>query len=318
MTSYQSVSNILENRRLENKKNLEKRKAEVYKKIPKIKLIDDQIKKLGFQAIDLAFHNKDTDENEKRIKELAERKKFILQEYGYPKDYLEMKYFCDKCHDTGFVGNRVCSCRKQLTIEEKYSQSNLKNTLARDNFSNFNINLFSKNKYFDYGVSPYTNISYVLEDVKKYIRNFENENRNIYIFGDVGRGKSFLINCIAKEILDRNFSVVYQTATKLFQFMNDYLYAFSERKEILQDEYDLIFTSDLLIIDDLGVEKTRDSDAANLFDIVNTRIINQKPIIFSSNYNEDHMRDLYGDRIFSRIIGSSNIYEIFGEDLRLI
>ncbi len=317
MNSRQSVSDILEQRRQEDRADLDRRKAEIYEKIPRIKSIDQRIQELGYKAVSLAFKDVDTKPYEDEIKNLAQRKKDILVDKGYPSDYLEMRYYCDKCKDTGFVENEICSCRKQLSIEEKYSQSNIRDVIMRENFKTFNMNLFSKNKYFDYGVSPYTNIDYVLRDVRYFIDNFENERRNLYIFGDVGRGKTFLINSIAKEILDRNFSVIYLTATKLFRFMNDYLYAFSERKEVLQDKYDMIFSCDLLIIDDLGAEAGRESDKSNLFDIVNERIDAGKPIIFSSNYNEDGLKDIYEERVFSRIIGSSTIYEIFGEDLRL-
>ncbi|MDD7305769.1 MAG: ATP-binding protein [Peptoniphilaceae bacterium] len=317
MSSKQKVSDILEQRRKDNQKDLENRINEIYKNIPQISYIDKRIKELGFSAVSLAFKDGETKAYEEKIKELSQKKKNLLVENGYPKDYLEMHYHCNICKDTGFVGNKVCICRKQLSIEEKYSQSNIRDVIMRENFSTFNINLFSKNKYFDYGVSPFSNIEYVIKDVKKYIENFQKERRNIYIFGDVGRGKTFLINSIAKELLDRNFSVIYLTATKLFRFMNDYLYAFSERKEALQDKYDLIFTCDLLIIDDLGAEAGRDSDKANLFDIVNERINAEKPIIFSSNFDEDGLKEIYEERVFSRIIGSSTIYEIFGEDLRL-
>ena len=86
----------------------------------------------------------------------------------------------------------------------------------------------------------------------------------------------------------------------------------------MQESYDLIFDSDLLIIDDLGSENDRNSNEANLFEIVNDRIINKKPIIFSSNYDVNDLMDVYGPRIFSRIIGSSQVMEIFGEDLRLL
>lgn len=317
MSSNQKVSNIIQQRRIDNQKDLEKRKNEIYEKFPKIKLIDEKIKELGYAAVNLAFKNKDTKAYEEKIKELSENKKTILMENAYPKDYLEMRYFCEKCKDTGFIGSKICSCRKQLSIEEKYFQSNIRDVILRENFKTFRKDFFSKNKYFDYGISPYANIQYVLKDVEYYINNFENERRNLYIFGDVGRGKTFLINSIAKELLDRNFSVIYITATKLFRFMNDYLYAFSERKEQLQEKYDMIFKSDLLIIDDLGAEAARESDKSNLFDIVNERINSQKSIIFSSNYNEDGLKEIYEERIFSRIIGSSTIFEIFGEDLRL-
>lgn len=63
----------------------------------------------------------------------------------------------------------------------------------------------------DYNFSPYENMMRILKELKVYINNFENESGNIYIQGPVGRGKTFLINCIAKEILDRNYSVVYMT-----------------------------------------------------------------------------------------------------------
>lgn len=317
MSSKQTVSDILAQRRKDNQESLDRRKAEIYERIPRIAFIDKKIQELGFTAVSLAFKDIDTKPYEDQIKDLAQRKKDLLVENGYPDSYLEMQYHCDICKDTGFVGNEVCTCRKQLSIEEKYSQSNIRDVIMRENFRTFNMNLFSQNKYFDYGVSPYANIEYVVRDVRYFIDNFENERRNIYIFGDVGRGKTFLINSIAKDLLDRNFSVIYLTATKLFRFMNDYLYAFSERKEVLQDKYDMIFTCDLLIIDDLGAEAGRDSDKSNLFDIVNERINAGKPIIFSSNYDEDGLKEIYEERVFSRIIGSSTIYEIFGEDLRL-
>ncbi|MGO3018222.1 MAG: ATP-binding protein [Anaerococcus sp.] len=317
MSSKRTVSNILEQRREYNQKNLDRRKAEIYEKIPQINYIDKRIKELGFTAVSLAFKDGDTLSYEEKIKELSQKKKDTLVENGYPSDYLEMKYFCDKCHDTGFVGTEVCSCRKQLSIEEKYSQSNIRDVVMRENFKTFNMNLFSKNKYSNYKHSPYENIKSVRNGIRHFIDNFENERRNLYIFGEVGRGKTFLINSISKELLDKNYSVVYITATKLFRFMNDYLYAFSERKEVLQDKYDMIFSCDLLIIDDLGAEAGRDSDKSNLFDIVNERINSGKPIIFSSNYDVLDLKKIYDERVFSRIIGSSTSYEIFGEDLRL-
>ncbi|MSS78476.1 ATP-binding protein [Anaerococcus sp. AGMB00486] len=313
-----NISRILENRRIKDKEDLQKRKEEIYEKFPRVKTIDNTIKAFGFKAASMAYDGFDVEELKKRLKELEEEKQTILLENFYPKDYLKIHYHCNICKDTGFIGNDICRCRRQLIIEERYSQSNIKNLLQRENFRTFNPNLYSKNLYKDYPISPYENIIRVGKDAKAYINSFDKSSTNLYIFGDVGRGKTFLINSIAKELLDRNFSVVYMTATKIFSFMNDYLYAFSERKEFLQEEYDLIFKSDLLIIDDLGSENDRNSNESNLFDIVNDRIINKKSIIFSSNYSEDELREIYGERIFSRIMGSSHVIEIYGDDLRLL
>lgn len=318
MSPNDNISRIIEKRRIENLKEQEKRKKEIYEKFPRIKVIDRTIASFGQQAAIKAQEGINVDEFKEKLKELDREKEEILSENSYPKDYLKIHYHCEICKDTGFVNTKTCSCRKKLIVEKKYSQSNISRLVQRENFRTFNENLYSKNLYKDYPISPYENIKRIVNDAKIYANNFPNSYRNLYIFGDVGRGKTFLINSIAKEILDKNYSVLYLTATKLFSFMNDYLYAFSERKEELKEKYDLIFDSDLLIIDDLGSENDRNSNESNLFEIVNDRIINKKPMIFSSNYSEDELMEFYGDRIFSRIIGSSHVMEIFGEDLRLL
>ncbi len=318
MSPNDNISRIIEKRRIENLKEQEKRKKEIYEKFPRIKVIDRTIASFGQQAAIKAREGINVDEFKEKLKELDREKEEILSENSYPKDYLKIHYHCEICKDTGFVNTKTCSCRKKLIVEKKYSQSNISRLVQRENFRTFNANLYSKNLYKDYPISPYENIKRIVNDAKIYANNFPKSYRNLYIFGDVGRGKTFLINSIAKEILDKNYSVLYLTATKLFSFMNDYLYAFSERKEELKEKYDLIFDSDLLIIDDLGSENDRNSNESNLFEIVNDRIINKKPMIFSSNYSEDELMEFYGDRIFSRIIGSSHVMEIFGEDLRLL
>lgn len=318
MTPSQKASAILEQRRKEDKRSQEKRIAEVYEKVPQIKALDRQIKEIGFTTLKLIASGKTSKAYEEKIDFLTQQKQQLLRKNGFDLDYMEIKYHHEVCKDTGFVGTKMCSCRKQLIIDQKYDQSNIKNQIMEENFNSFNINLYSKNTDKTYGISPYENMKYIIGGVKKFVNNFAYETGNIYIYGDVGRGKTFLINSIAKEILDRNFSVVYMTSTKLFKFLNDYLYAFEDRRENLEEKYRLIFDSDLLIIDDLGAEASRQADRSNLFDVVNERMNAGKPIIFSSNLDEESLQEIYGPRIFSRIMGNnSRIYEIFGEDLRL-
>lgn len=318
MTPSQKASAILEQRRKEDKRNQEERIAEVYEKVPQIKALDRQIKEIGFTTLKLIASGKTSKAYEEKIDFLTQQKQQLLRQNGFALDYMDIKYHHEVCKDTGFVGTKMCSCRKQLIIDQKYDQSNIKNQIMEENFNSFNINLYSKNTDKVYGISPYENMQYIIGGVKKFVNNFAYETGNIYIYGDVGRGKTFLINSIAKEILDRNFSVVYMTSTKLFKFLNDYLYAFEDRRENLEEKYRLIFDSDLLIIDDLGAEASRQADRSNLFDVVNERMNAGKPIIFSSNLDEEALQEIYGPRIFSRIMGNnSRIYEIFGEDLRL-
>ena len=317
MTTSNKASEILAKRRQENEINRQKRVDEVYSKIPTMESLEKNIKELGFTIINQTLAGEDTSKLEAKLISLRDLKVKLLLENGFSKDYMELKYHHDLCKDTGFVGNQMCSCRKQLIIDENYNLSNIKNLIEKENFSNFDDRLFDDNPYGTYPLTPRENIRLVKANLMKYINNFSNETKNIYIFGDVGRGKTFLLNSVAKELLDRNYSVLYMTSSSLFKFLNDYNWAFEEQRYKHQEKYDFILDCDLLIIDDLGSEYPSKNDTANLFDLVNTRMISGKPILFSTNYDESMLSDTYGPRIFSRIVGNSVVYEIFGKDLRL-
>lgn len=318
MNPNKKVSLILERRREENLRAQDERIHEVYNKIPTMRSLDRNIKELGFTIVKMGLAGRDTIDLEEKLKLLRQEKRRLLLEFGFTKDYMDIKYHHELCKDTGFVGTQLCSCRKQLIIDENYNQSNISDLLNYENFNNFNINLYSDNPYPGYGdITPRENIKLLVNHARRYIDNFDRESKNIYIFGEVGRGKTFLLNSIAKELLDRNYSVLYYTSSKLIKFLNDYNWAFEEQREKHQEEYDYILDSDLLIIDDLGSEIANKNTSANLFDVINNRMISGKPIIFSTNYDEDDLEDIYGSRIFSRIVGNSYVYEIIGEDLRL-
>lgn len=317
MKTSNKASEILAKRRQENEINRNKRIDEVYEKIPTMASLEKNIKELGFTIINQTLSGGDTENLEVKLKKLRALKEKLLLENGFSKDYMDLKYHHDLCKDTGFVGNEMCSCRKQIIIDENYNLSNIKNLIEKENFSNFDDTLFDDNPYGNYPFTPRENIRIVKDNLMKYINNFSKESKNIYIFGAVGRGKTFLLNSVAKELLDRNYSVLYMTSSSLFKFLNDYNWAFEEQRYKHQEKYDFILDCDLLIIDDLGSEYPSKNNTSNLFDIVNTRMISQKPILFSTNYDESMLSDTYGPRIFSRIVGNSEVYEIFGKDLRL-
>lgn len=317
METNNKVTHILAQRREQNLIDQKKRINEVYKKIPSMESLDKNIRELGYIIIQDGLKGDDTEKKENDLKQLRIEKARILEANGFEKDYMEIRYHHPICKDTGFVGTKMCSCRKQLIIDQNYSQSNIRSLISRENFRNFDDSLFSDNPYKDYPITPYQNIQQIKKSLYGFINDFDKQNNNLYIFGDVGRGKTYLLNSIAKEILDRNYSVLYMTSSRLFKFLNDYNWAFEEARAKHQEQFDFILECDLLIIDDLGSEPSSKNDSANLFEVVNNRMIAGKPIIFSTNYDETMLSETYGDRIFSRIIGNSEVYEIFGEDLRL-
>ncbi len=129
-------------------------------------------------------------------------------------------------------------------------------------------------------------------------------------------------NCIAYELLKKGKTVLYQTAPILLESIIDY--KFNKNKNYNNSNKDNIYKSaleaDLLIIDDLGTESLNSLKLSELFNIINTRILNLNnkitKTIISTNLNINEIFNNYEERIGSRIAGYYDIYCFFGDDLR--
>ncbi|MCI8444586.1 MAG: ATP-binding protein [Clostridia bacterium] len=125
-------------------------------------------------------------------------------------------------------------------------------------------------------------------------------------------------NCIAKELLKKGKTVLYQTAPVLLESVIDY--KMSREKNTSDNIYKSVLESDLLIIDDLGTESLNSMKLSELFTILNTRILNlnhrSTKTIISTNLNINDIFHNYEERIGSRIAGYYDIYYFFGDDLR--
>lgn len=78
-------------------------------------------------------------------------------------------------------------------------------------------------------------------------------------------GKTYLTNCIAKELLETGHSVIYFTSFQLFDTLAKYAFRYTDSKVDITDIHEDIFTCDLLIIDDLGTETTNSFVSSQLF-----------------------------------------------------
>ena len=125
-------------------------------------------------------------------------------------------------------------------------------------------------------------------------------------------------NCIARELLKKGKTVLYQTAPVLLESVIDY--KLNKHRNYSDNILDSILETDLLIIHDLGTESLNSMKLSELFNIINTRILNlnQKitKTIISTNLNINDIFSNYEERIGSRIVGYYDIYCFFGDDLR--
>lgn len=311
------VQEILEQRRRQNEIDLENRKSHVYNLLPRIKEIEKNIKKLNIEAIGLSLESNNIDNHLKEISELSKEKEKILLDNNISPDYLKMKYHCNICKDTGVDVDKICKCKKQLLTQKMYEDSGIQEIIQEENFNNFNLNLFRKNRQSNEPISPYENMKELSGQLYQYSINFDSDSVNLYIYGNVGTGKTYLLNSITKEVLDRGYTVVYLTESELVNIILEHRFAFSEHKEKLNDKIESIFTSDLLIIDDLGTNNTNDTTTSALFEVLNDRLVKKRAVIISSNYDPESLREIYDLRIYSRILGKYYAKQTFGNDVRM-
>lgn len=322
-SEYNLIMRQYEERRYMSKHEQALRTAEVYEKIPRIKEIQNEISSMSVENMKNRLAGVREGDNYTKeqlhdiIRKLMDEKKKLMEQYGYPEDYLKPEYICQDCQDTGYIGNEKCHCLKEKITELLYSRSNLKEILKKENFKTFNLSYYSeKNVDTVTGKNARANIKEVLEMSRHFVEYFGREFENFFIFGDTGVGKTFLTNCIAKELMDKSYSVIYMSAVHMFEILADRQFGRSE-KNGQTGERDLT-DCDLLIIDDLGTELVNTFTISSLFNCLNERFLKEKPVIISTNLSIGEIRERYSERVFSRIASNYKVIKIFGEDLRIV
>ena len=120
--------------------DLEKRKNDLYKKVPKLKQIEDDLNQFAINTAKNILKNNEASINELEIKasQLKKEKIEILKELNLPTDYLQPFYECKICNDTGYIMNNnykteMCNCLKQKLLNYSFNKSNMSN-LDKENF----------------------------------------------------------------------------------------------------------------------------------------------------------------------------------------
>ena len=306
--------------RMASKLAKDKKLKKIYAEIPEISEIDRKLSDIGVQiAKSMLIQGSDRDvllrDLEDKSSYLKKEKELLLTLHRYPQDYLSNKYECRLCSDTGYVENQKCNCLMQKLIDRYYDLSSLKEILKKENFENFDFRLYSDDIDPDFGISPSQNIKIIYQTALNFVLNFNENFTNLLFYGNSGLGKTFLCNCIAKDILDRGWPVVYVTVSQLFRVI--------EQERFHRDEMDnpveqlnMFYTVDLLIIDDLGTEFSTIVTQSELFNIINSRLLSKKPTIISTNLSPKDFESQYSDRIISRFAGSYELMKFIGKDIR--
>lgn len=312
---YNFISRTYEKRRAENDSLLEQRKAEIYRNIPAFRDLDQQIISTSMEHARILLapagsqqpsQKELLDTYHQKMEQMRALKLQLLTDAGYPRDYLEPLYTCAACRDTGYTDSGKCACFRRLEVELLYDASQISDLLKTNNFSHLSYDYYQGDDLERFQLAVAT--------CKNFINNFDSDYRNLLFYGTVGTGKSFLSDCVAKELIDQGKFVIYFSAIRLFENISSKMYT----KELSDQLLDALYHSDLLIIDDLGTEYATEFTKSHLFNIVNERMCNRKAVIISTNFTTlDDIRSHYSDRIFSRVFKHYEMLKLTGTDIRI-
>lgn len=298
---------------------MEKRQREVREAIPEIQELDRQIRLLSYKHASARLEGEmDSLDLTEEIQKIRDQKDHLLTEHGFAADYLKPVYECTDCQDTGYIDGVKCHCFEREIVRFLYSQSNLQDILEHENFSQFHLEYYP-NDYTEEatGQTPRDNMRGILDTVKSFLSGFSDTPGNLLLYGNTGVGKTFLTNCIAKELLDRSYTVVYLTSLNLFDILEKSKFDRTMSQTEKEASLSYILASDLLIIDDLGTELNNSFTSSQLYHCIDTRLTSNRSTIISTNLSFDDLRERYSERIFSRITSSYTLLKITGDDIRL-
>ena len=316
-SQYDTVMRILYARQQNARRIQEEREKEIYGVIPELASLDAERASLSLRKARAVLEpgsGPDFDLTAEFAR-ISGRRAALLRQHGFSEDRLEPAWTCPYCRDTGYIGREKCRCFRQLETGLLYAQSHL-DSIRQEDFSGFSLAWYPDDSPDPRtGRTPRKEAEDALAAARSFVRHFGSKPENLLFYGNVGVGKTFLSHCIAGSLLEEGHSVLYMTACELFDALRGYTF---EDRQAMQESHDLIFESELLIIDDLGTELSNAFVASQLFLIVNERILSRRQTIISTNLSLAEFRDTFSDRTFSRIYGNYTLLHMSGPDIRTL
>ena len=310
---FHEIQEILSERRFRAEKEALEKQREVLEKVSGYADLDEKLRTLSISAMEKAQEGDAEAIRALRpaIQKIREEKRVLLEKAGYSPEDLEAHYSCTLCRDSGIFEGKKCRCFMKLQGEILYKQSKMGEILERENFSRFQLERFDnverKTQTGNKTVREY------MKDIRDYFygycQNYPENQGNFIFTGGTGTGKTFFLHCIAKALLDRGVSVLYFTAEGLFNHFSRLM------REGIEDEF--VEEVDVLLLDDLGTEFSNSFTASRFFNLLNQRILTRKTMMISTNLNFKDLRELYSDRVVSRMMSDYEIIPLYGRDLRL-
>ena len=302
-----------EDRESENRQHL----AEAYDRVPRIRQIDMLLRRTMAMAAQAVFASggdvQAAMEEAKQQNQALQQERAWLIETNFEEGFLDETPICDRCGGNGYVGSTMCECLKELCRQEQKKELTLLSG-GKESFSQFRLEYYPDRIDPKFGASPRAIMERNFRTCRSYANAFTENSGNLLFIGGTGLGKTFLSACIARAVADKGYSVVYETASHLFNKLEQAKFNPSDES---RREAEKFTACDLLIIDDLGTEMPGQFVTAALYNLVNDRLLAGAPMVISTNLNVEEINRRYSPQIASRLHGNFTRLTFVGEDIRI-
>lgn len=263
--------------------------------------------KTAYQALQQAIQNQAKDQAY-GIKNDGSEVKKCQKEYENVKNKLKIgsispNYHCKKCGDRGIVNGEYCTCLKKEIALLLIKNSGFD---SLEDFSHSNFSIFEDQE----------KAKKIYALMQKWCTCQTNKTL-VYLFGQTGTGKTHLMKCMAKSLIDEGKICQLLSAFALNQkFLQIHTSSEETKAQLLDD----LLSVEVLFIDDLGTEPVyKNVTREYLYLLINERQARNLRTVITSNLDPEQIMSRYDERIFSRIINKdkSICLEISGKDLRV-
>ncbi len=314
---YIKAKEILSQRKAIAEKEAEMRHSAAIALCPEISSIEREMASHGADVVKAVGMGADVDEYVKNLAaanlRAQARRKELLKSAGFPEDYLDVKYTCDICKDTGYNKEFYCQCYRKLIRDVARQELGTNSPLKKCTFESFRLDKYPEVVDSVIAVNQREHMKGNYEYCKEYAENFTPNSNGIFMYGKTGLGKTHLSLAIANEVINRGYDVYYGSIQSIMDKLEGEHFGRLPREDSIKED---ILNCDLLIIDDLGTEFLTQFTTAELYNIINSRMLSSLPTIISTNLTMEQVAEKYTQRVASRIMGSTDALYFCGKDIR--
>lgn len=311
---YREAKRRVESRRQRAVTEAVARRAAALAAIPGLEAAEQQVRLLGLKAVQLAAQGAGegavADAQATRALAQAELDR-LLAAHGYGPGSLEPKFTCPLCQDTGLAKGRLCECVGRAARELRREEINAESPLALCTFETMQLRYYPNRQDPDTGVNIRAYMGETLSALGEYADTFDLKSANLLITGNAGLGKTHASLSIVDRVLKKQWDAIYISAQNLFSQLERE--RFSDNCSLLE----AVREADLLVLDDLGTEHVNPYMLSCFYDILNTRMLERRPTIYTSNIVDGQKFEArYTEKIASRLAGSCEPVLFLGDDIR--